>query len=367
MFDNPIVNAHGTERLGTAFYILLRYLQLLVFPLQLSCDYSFDAISLHSLTSPLSLLGVVLYAGIGVYALIGLFKKQISAFFAAAFLISISLYSQIIFLIGTFIGERLLYMPSLWFVLGVTTAVSSFFMTDNKTNSSFSWKHASIYMRSTMIVLATFLVWFSIHAIVRNKDWKSDYTLMKADAAKSPRSIRLVQGYAEEIYNSITKGSITPEQLEQRLTLSEEYSKKANDIKPGISAYTNLANICISRKNYACALENHKKIIDLSDDKLLANQNVGNMLIFWAKEESDRNNNIQLALDLLQQALEFKPVDGEIWYGIGLNQFRLGHIAETEAALIKANQLAPTNPTFKNGLVNFYRSQGKNDKADAVQ
>ncbi len=299
--------------------------------------------------------------------MIGLFKKQISGFFAAAFLISISLYSQIIFLIGTFIGERLLYLPSLWFILGVTTAVSSIFVADTKYNSSFSWKHASIYMRSMVIVLAAFLLWFSIHTVLRNKDWKSDYSLMKADAAKSPRSIRLVEGYAEEVYKTIVKGGITPEQLEERLSLSEEYSKKANDIKPGISAYTNLANICLSRKNYACALENHKKIIDLSDDKVIANQNVGSMLVLWAKEEADKNNNVQLSLDLLNQALDFKPDDAEIWYGIGLNQFRLGHIAEAQAALEKAYQLAPANTTFKNGLINFYRSQGLNAKADAVQ
>jgi hypothetical protein len=71
MFDNPIINAHGTERLGTAFYILLKYLQLLAFPLQLICDYSFDAISLHPLTSPLSLLGLVLYVAIGVLCIGG--------------------------------------------------------------------------------------------------------------------------------------------------------------------------------------------------------------------------------------------------------------------------------------------------------
>jgi tetratricopeptide (TPR) repeat protein len=84
--------------------------------------------------------------------------------------------------------------------------------------------------------------------------------------------------------NSIAKGSITPEQLEQRLALAEQYSNKANEIRPGIAAYTNLAHICLARKNYACALENHKKIIDISDDKLIANQNVGSMLILWAKK-----------------------------------------------------------------------------------
>jgi len=368
MFDNPLVNATGTERLGTAFFILLKYLQLLVFPVRLICDYSYDAIPLQSITQPLSLMSLVIYVGMGIYTTLGLIKKQITAFFAFAFLISISLYSQLFFLIGTFIGERLLYLPSLWFMLGITAAVASWFNRDGLFRSkNLRRSPGSLYQRGILAVSAITLIWFSLQTIRRNQDWANDYTLMKADVEKSPRSIRLNKGYAEEIYRSFSKDSISKEEMDHRLTLLEEYSRQTIAIHPDIAAYNNLANICLVRRDYSGAVSNHRKIIELSEDQDIARQNIGNLLINWANEESDSNNNSVLALDLLHQAFEFKPDDDQIWFGIGLNEYKLDHFPESRAALEKAYQLAPTNDKIKTALSDFYLLQGMKDKADALK
>jgi protein O-mannosyl-transferase len=368
MFDNPLVNAHGTERLGTAFVILLKYFLLLLIPWRLISDYGYNALPLQSFGSPASLIGLVLYGALSVYAIMGLIKKQMAGFFAAAFLISLSLYSQLVILIGTIMSERLLYLPSLWFVLGGTFVLTQFASEENKTFSSLmNWKRLSSIQQGILFVLAGMTIWFSIHTMLRNRDWVNDYTLMKTDAEKSPNSIRLNEGYAEEIYKSIGVGVLTPEELKNRLELSEQYSKKSIAIQPGISSYTNMANISMVRKNYPEALSYYKKIVDLSADKQVAIRNIASFLVYWAKEESEKNDNPSHALELLKQALEYLPEDGEIWRAIGLDNFRLGNLSEAQTALEKAYSFSPTNASIKSDLINFYRNQGMNDKADALQ
>ena len=368
MFDNPLVNAQGTERLGTALVILLKYFLLLLFPFRLISDYSYNTFALQSFGSPASLIGLLLYAALGIYGIMGLIKRKITGFFALAFIISLSLYSQIVILIGTIMSERLLYLPSLWFVLGITLAATTYLKDNSKASSSFfNWKYASTLQRSLLAVMIMFAVWFSLHTFLRNRDWASDYTLMKTDVEKAPNSIRLNEGYAEEIYKTIGQGVLTPDELTRRLALSEQYSQKSIAIQPGISAYTNMANISMVRKNYPEALSYYQKIRELSLDKKVAERNIGSFLVYWAKEESEKNDNPSHALELLKQALDYSPDDGEIWRAIGLNYFRLGNFAEARSSLEKAHSLSPANVSIKSDLINFYRNQGMNEKADSLQ
>ena len=120
VIDNPMVEAEGMERIGTSMVVLGKYLMLLIFPFKLINDYSYNAVPLASFFSVGSLISFVLYAGITAFAVYGLVKRKAAGFFAFAFLCSIFLYSQLPMLIGTLMGERLAYLPSLWFIIGVT-------------------------------------------------------------------------------------------------------------------------------------------------------------------------------------------------------------------------------------------------------
>ncbi len=316
----------------------------------------------------MSWLGILTYGALTVYAVLGMIKKSIGGFFAFAYLVAISLYSQIVMLLGTIMSERLLYLPSLWFVLGFTFILSALLKWDDKDRSAvFQWKQSNSIQRIILVGLAALTLWFSVHTVVRNRDWASDYTLVKADVEKSPNSIRLNDGYADEIYQTVVKGDLSPEEATRRLALAEQYSNKSIAIRPGISSYTNMANICVARNDFPGALSYYRKIMEISEDKKVAEQNIAAFLMYWAKEESEKKDNPAQALDLLKQALEYAPDNGEIWRAMGLNQYRLGHLSETLTDLEKAYSLAPTNTSIKSDLANFYRNQGMNDKADALK
>ncbi len=67
------------SRQATVFYILLKYIGLLIFPHPLTCDYNFAQIEIKNLNDPAALFGVVLYLGLGIYSLINFQKKSIIA------------------------------------------------------------------------------------------------------------------------------------------------------------------------------------------------------------------------------------------------------------------------------------------------
>ena len=88
LMNNPFVKIEGSqyvhfsasERLGTIFYTLFKYIQLLIFPHPLTHDYYPRHIGILNMTSPAALGSLFLHLGLLVYAGIRFFKKDIISF-----------------------------------------------------------------------------------------------------------------------------------------------------------------------------------------------------------------------------------------------------------------------------------------------
>ena len=68
------------SKYATIFYILLRYVVLLIFPHPLTCDYNFNQIKIQNLNDLPTLIGIILYIGLGIYSIINFRKKSIVVF-----------------------------------------------------------------------------------------------------------------------------------------------------------------------------------------------------------------------------------------------------------------------------------------------
>src|SRR3989338_3376621 len=109
------------ERIFTALKVLAMYVWRLIWPIHLSADYSYQRISVagNILKSWEALLGAVILVGL-VYLAV-LFRKAVSnqtlGFGAVLFLFPYLMISNLIQPVGTIMGERLMYFPSLGFVV----------------------------------------------------------------------------------------------------------------------------------------------------------------------------------------------------------------------------------------------------------
>ena len=93
---------------------MAKYLWLLVWPLKLSCDYSYNQIPIASGTPHDWIAWIVVVAVI--FASASMFKRSHAAFFFAGFaLVSFIPVSNLLFLTGTIMAERFLYVPSIGF------------------------------------------------------------------------------------------------------------------------------------------------------------------------------------------------------------------------------------------------------------
>ena len=116
--DNPLVEASWIPRIFTALTILGRYLLLLLFPIALSADYSPNAIPLVDAPSDSRFLlctGTLFLAILFAFLFI---RKSPLVSFSLFFLLTAFLpVSNLFLLIGTLMGERTSYLPSVGFCL----------------------------------------------------------------------------------------------------------------------------------------------------------------------------------------------------------------------------------------------------------
>lgn len=119
ILNNVIFGAQGEERLATNLYIYLYYIKLLIFPHPLSWDYSFNQIPIKSMDNLWVIFSLIFFIGLIIYALTDLKKRKVISFAILFYISTFSIFSNFTesILIGSTIGERFMFIPSLGFCI----------------------------------------------------------------------------------------------------------------------------------------------------------------------------------------------------------------------------------------------------------
>ncbi len=166
--DNPLCALPAVERMVNAVYILLRYLLLLIAPVRLSADYSYEAIPL--LSSPWTFGFLASIAAFGALLLLAWRARRdrfLVTFAVAILLLGLLPGSNLLFCGGTIMGERLAFLAS----AGLALALSG------------AWRAAGA--RSPAVGklatagLTVLLAGFCYLTVIRNRDWADDHTLFE--------------------------------------------------------------------------------------------------------------------------------------------------------------------------------------------
>jgi len=118
LMNDPFRDMTGGEKYATIFYTLWEYIRLLIFPHPLTHDYYPYQVPIIGWADLRSILPFLLYSALGIYAVAGLRKKgNVTAYAILFFIITLSITSNLVFTIGTFMNERFVFIPSLGFTL----------------------------------------------------------------------------------------------------------------------------------------------------------------------------------------------------------------------------------------------------------
>ncbi len=208
--DNPIVGAGTLARLFTPFKVFAEYFRLQVAPAGLTIDYS-----LNHLPAATSLLDMRAWAGVAVVTgmlalLIASCRRQFAVAFAIlAFFGTYVVVSNTLFLSTIIMAERLIYLPSAFFLLVLVLT------------SSLVVAFAGTRLRQLLgIGIAAVILLYATATVVRNQDWLTPLSLYRAAVAEAPRSAKsrhllgnelMAQGLLTEAVDELVIGaSIDP-------------------------------------------------------------------------------------------------------------------------------------------------------------
>jgi hypothetical protein len=186
--SNPLQELGPAWRIVSALWVALRYAGLLLAPLHLSYDYSFDEIpAIVSLTDARAWFAIAALIGLGTVVMASLRRAPEVAFALLFLLVTFSLASNVLVPIGTILGERLLYLPSLGFCVALAITIH--------TLVGAIAGRASLQRRAAaLLFVALTALPVGLHAarsLIRHEDWRDNATLWLHDLASAPGSAKV--------------------------------------------------------------------------------------------------------------------------------------------------------------------------------
>jgi protein O-mannosyl-transferase len=223
--DNPIFSSPAPERVLVALALLAKYLLLIIFPLELSSDYSYGALA-HFIPSdggfnlPIYFSHLLLILALIAIAISSRLKKDCRLgllWFFAAFAVT----ANVLMPIGTIFAERLSYLPSIGAILFLVALIT---------------EYAPQKTRRPLLLAAITICTLAAHQ--QSKIWRNTESLYEDQIHSAPRSVKAMTHYgrllefrgkvreAQAYYYSALK--VTPNNIAAMNFLAESYLRQGN-------------------------------------------------------------------------------------------------------------------------------------------
>jgi tetratricopeptide (TPR) repeat protein len=337
IMNNPFAGMNFEEKYATIFYTLLQYIKLSFIPHPLTHDYYPFHIPTMKWSSLPSLISLVLHTGLGLFAVWGLFKKNIYAYFAIFYLATLSIVSNVFVGVGTTMNERFIYMSTI-----ASCLILAYVLNKKMYISKKNWmKYAALGIAGLIIV------GYSYKAMTRIPVWQNALSLNTAAVKVSKNSARANCFMGTAIFENYHKE--TDRNKKQQLIEEADYY-----ISRSIELYPNYLNGNVMKAGVAA--ERYKFHNDI------------NVLLDGFKTVASRRPDT----DYLHQYFEYLNGRGNysselinFYYDVGKNM--LYDVKKNYSWSVKylnyAYQLDPTNVAVNQALGNSYNAI--NNKAQA--
>ncbi len=321
-------------QLLTVCKILVHYIKLLLYPVNLLADYSFNSFPLsQSIFEPATFLSLLVLCGLGVLTVKLLRSNKLMAFAMIWFFVTLLPVCHI-FPHHELLAEHYLYLPSFGFVLLVALTLDQLLTFDG-------WRYAVYVLFALAVVL------LSARTVNRNEDWKDSFTLWSKTVETAPNCARALSNLGMEYYKR------------KDYTQAEQLYQKAISIRPGQDKpYSNLGDLYRIKKDYGSALEMYQRAAQLNAGNCAHYNTLGHAYAMVKKYGE--------AIKAFEQALECKPNYAEAYNNLG-NVYRgLKKTDQAIACYQKAVQLNPYYSDAHHNLAKVYSGLNQHEKAIKV-
>jgi tetratricopeptide (TPR) repeat protein len=304
------------DYLFTEFRVIMTYIRLLLLPVNQNLDYDYPIY--HSFFNPQVFISFILLSLLFIAGVYMLFRSRSSepsfrliGFGIFWFFITLSVESSII-PIRDVIFEHRLYLPSIGFIVMITTSVFLII------------RHIKRQWIERAVILLCILIVFVLcgATYTRNMVWADEVTLWSDVISKSPKKAR---GYINLGHAYKNKGEFHR---------AIEYYKIALELNPDDPvAHNNLADVYISIGLYDSAIEHGQIAISSRPEYVEAYNTTG--LAYFYKGLNDR------AILYFSNAISLNPFYAEAYSNLGSAYARAGFIEEAIKSYRTALRLDP--------------------------
>lgn len=325
-------------------YHLILYVYKLVFPFSLASQYPEYTQGPSSFVSVIGIIGLIFHAGLLYYGFKWFKNKDIKGYLILFYLITHFLHSNLILVIGTYFGERLLFTPSVAFSMASGLFIVYLI-------SKFNFKTARI-------VSIVILLLYSGITIKRNKEWFSNTTLYAADVVKQPESALLNYWQSLELTETDYLATLSEAERKQNLNEGLKHLEQALELNPNYGeALAQIALVYYKSGDHAKALVAYEKALEDGKGSVNALNNVA--AIYFGQGDFNK------AKSYYEQTVKINPYHKDAWGNLGITYAQIGEFNQAENAFRKAIEINPNNAQLYFYLGMTLNQLGKTNDATA--
>lgn len=230
LMNNPFYGMSGGEKSATIMYTLYEYFRLSFFPLTLTHDYYPFHIPTSNWGHGKVLLSLILHSLLAFLAIWGWKKKKLLSYSIWFYALAISIASNVLFPVGTFMNERFIFSASIGACIALGWILTKYL-------PGLSGQRFKPVFYGILLIWVTF---FSVRTLIRVPVWESALSLNSSAVKVSVNSARANCFMGIALFNKY-KETTDPNEKASLLDEAEFYINKSAELFP---AYNN-ANLMI--------------------------------------------------------------------------------------------------------------------------
>ena len=315
----------------TVVKIIPHYLKLLIFPITLIADYSYDAFPLVSSPFDWSFLVSATFLILLLLILVRMVtRKKWIAFGGIWFFITLLPVCHII-PHHELLAEHYLYLPSYGFCLIIALLFTT--LLENK-------KYLPLILPAFIAIIAL----FSLRIVDRNRDWKDGMALWSKTVNTVPRCARAQNNLGVEYVK------------ERKYSEALTHFKTATEINPEYAeAYNNMGLAYKEQGMYDDALNSFWSAMELKRRYFEARNNAANTFA----QKGDNDN----AIRMLKNTLKKRPGYAQAHNNLGVIYLKTGQFDLAQEHFSRTLTIDSSNLEALNNLGALYRNRGMYDRA----
>jgi len=346
----------------TAIKVIGKYFWLLIWPQTLSCDYSYNQIPMvnghfNSWEDWKAIVALAALIAVLAVAIRNYRRNKPLFFFIFFFIGTFLLTSNLLFIIGSIMAERFMYLPSIGYAgcLVIATYAACQWLIPRSAGSTDAQQFRPQVVPA--IALSLFVVAYSARTFVRNFDWENDVALWSKDVQACPDSFKTHKSLAFALYEIDPEGKNIDriiDEAEKALRVTD----KTQIVLLHLGAYYRI-------KGDTLAQRAPDGTLIPTPASLPWYQKSADALARAVPLDRDFNEDNRRKEFRRGRKPEEIPDIGnhEIYWNLGLSDMRLGNLQGALEAYLYMRHLAPTNPDAYMSLASVYIAAGKTDNA----